>query len=117
MARTATYDGVEYEVWFDGINDGKDSDVLVKARRIELKHWPAPVEPPRRAPVHTAVYAALPERNQCALSLRELVAKTGLTRHQINSALCTLRLQKRLASERLSAEDRRTRPAQRYWRV
>jgi hypothetical protein len=107
---------VVYEVWWNGVNDGRDSDLLRRDLRQPEKRL-AEREVPRTS-ARAAVLAALPALASDALTFREIVTMTGCSPDAVNSALYVLRVAGALASEPIPSEPaRRTRPPQRYWKI
>jgi hypothetical protein len=105
-----------YEVWWNGVNDGRDSDLLRRDLRQPEKRL-AEREVPRPT-ARAAVLAALPASAHDAVTFRELIVLTGCTPDAVNSALYVLRVAGALASEPIPSEPaRRARPPQRYWRI
>jgi hypothetical protein len=109
----------EYEVAWNGVNDGQDGDLLCPERRQPEKSTGVPLRP-GALPAGVArdtVWAALPAGQPEAITFRELVTRTGLLPASVNSALHVLRLAGRLESESLpGATGYKSRPPQRYWR-
>lgn len=106
----------EYEIFWNGVNDGHDGDLLNPERRTPEKS----AGQSRKAhdgSIREAVFHALPTRQKDAATFRELVVLTGCLPSSVNSALHLLRLEGRLASEELpTAHHYKARPPQRYWR-
>jgi hypothetical protein len=103
----------DYVVVWNGVNDGQDSDLLSDGVRQGKRHVDARVKP--QAP--EKVYAALAPDRTGARSLRELVARTGLTPDNVGNALYLLRQRGVLGSVRLDGQDASARGYRCvYWR-
>lgn len=118
---TRTYGGVEYEIRFNGVNDGHDGDLLVDAAKQPEKRAGGPMHAGYGA-ARDRVREALPWTRLGALRFAELVTLSGCTSQAVNSTLYTLRKLGLLCSEPVPGtidEQRipgRPRAPQVYWR-
>lgn len=108
----------EYEVVWDGVNDGHDGDLLNPERRTPEKTAGGPIRISATAKTTgELVRAALPLTQKDAATFRELIAISGCKPSAVNSALHALRRAGLLNSEVLpAAMGYRSRPPQRYWK-
>jgi hypothetical protein len=100
------YDGIEFDVVFDGAHRDQDADLLTAAAIPEK-----PTPSPRRDGTQV-VYDALPTSDAAGVTLKDLVTRTQLTPAAVNNALYRLRHWGRLQT----STDRSYRAPQRYWR-
>lgn len=105
---------IEFDVVWNGVNDGHDGDLLTGDRQPE-KRTGAPLRD-MSGVVRSAVIAALPVSRVLACSFRDLVERTGCTPQTVNSVLYRLRLDNRLLSEAMPAETVRALAPKLYWR-
>lgn len=110
----------EYVVYWNGVNDGHDGDLLVPDARQHDKRVmmaaPAPRLPFRDA--LERVRQALPRDVSVARSRDDLVVQTGLSVGQVSAALTRLRHAGVLANERPARRGAwRTSVPQKYWRI
>lgn len=107
---------LDYDIVWNGVNDGRDGDLLVHSARVPDKQMGAALRADY-ADVPARVYAVLSASRLGALTLSQIIARTGAASQSVNSALYRLRHRGQLASETIPGEAyRRHRPPQRYWR-
>lgn len=105
---------MDLEVWWDGVNDGRDSDLLCTMPVREKVR--ADADPHRRGQTRDAVLRALPLQRMQAVTFRQLVMLTGMLPSAITSALYYLRVAGELGSEPMLGPFIGARPPQLYWR-
>lgn len=117
-------DEPEYDVIWNGVNDGQDGDLLTAELRISDKTGGAGDDEARRSKARravvdalaTAVWAVLPDRREDAWVFSVVVAKTGLTKPEVTCALGRLRTLGRLhTATRVGFDGWRCRPPLEYW--
>jgi hypothetical protein len=102
------YDGIEFEVVFDGAHRHCDADLLT-APALPAKSTPRPVERTST----DVVFDALPPRDQAGATVCELMVATQLTHAAVQGALFKLRHWGRCETTK---ERSYMRAPQRYWR-
>jgi hypothetical protein len=103
----------EYDVVWNGANDGKDGDLLnASLRQPEKAAGGAPTRVYGTLHRVLDLFLAHPDRK---FTFGEVHTITGVGKQQVNSALYHLRQHGRLASELINPSDPRDRAPQRYW--
>lgn len=108
---TSTASKPELEVVWNGVHHNRDADLLTPIG-APIEKRIAIARPPKRLDATDLVDGALPTREAQAVTIAELIAKTGLPLSSVNNALYTLKHRGRAKT----APDRELRAAQRYWR-
>jgi hypothetical protein len=112
---------VDYEVLWNGENDGRDGDLLREGDRVTPKRGAVvlvAVATADRVPA-ARILAVLPWTRAEALGYAEIMQRSACTQSQVNSALFTLRKRGVVESVMPAAKVRhaKKRAPQRYWRT
>lgn len=105
---------IEYVTVWNGVNDGKDGDVLRPDLRCpEKRIATAPTPPVDGQTTFERVIAIMPTSKLYAMTLMEIAAAADVPKQTANTALYRLRQRGDLAS--FAIVERRSRPPQRYY--
>jgi hypothetical protein len=103
-------------IW-NGVNDGRDGDLLDDTLRVGSKIHP-PAEHVELVSAARRVIEALPWREVDGLTYHELAKVARVSTHGLNNALVTLRTRGIVASAAVPGMiSNRLKPVRRYWRV
>jgi hypothetical protein len=111
------YDGVDYDVLFDGAHHNCDDDLLNRVDAVEKRPAPHDGRAHRATgDMSVRVFDALPDREAGGITIETLMARTGLARSTVYVAIDLLRRRGRLESTPIAGGRRFQHPPQWYWR-
>jgi transcription initiation factor IIE alpha subunit len=107
----------EYEVVWNGVNDGSDGDLLNYTARVPQKTMAEAGCENLGPTAMQQVLAVLPFLRLKALDFPQICTLTGLKKQTVNAALYALRNRRLITSENIHEGGERVRVPQRYWRL
>jgi len=110
---------MEYEVVWNGVNDGHDGDLLRSDIALPDKFLGGLLRSNKgHRDAFDRVRDALPTTRERAMTFREIVTDTGCNGSTVNTALYRLRQEGALCSDVIPGPTsfRKSRPPQVYWR-